>query len=138
EDRLAVRAHDETARGDEDERRPVYQVHGAQAWGQTARETGEVGGGARSRRSLICMLIQRPMSLVRTCWPMPWLQSWRTRAGLVSASWRASAVAPTSKGFTVRHHSPSSSWAPAFSESTSTPSRSFTTMPSLDTRFIPS
>ena len=45
------------------------------------------------------------------------------RGSIVSASWSASACPQTSNGFTVTAHSPSSSCAPAFSESTSTPSR---------------
>ena len=47
-------------------------------------------------------------------------------------------LAATSNGFTLTAHSPSSSWAPAFSDRISTPSRSFRSGASLETRFSPS
>ena len=93
---------------------------------------------SRSRRSRIWRLSHRPTSLARThCWIASWLAR-RPASGIVTAACSASAVALTSNGLTETAHSPSSSWAPAFSDSTSAPQRSLTTIPSLATRFMPS
>ena len=62
----------------------------------------------------------------------------RSAGCIVSAAWIESASAWMSNGLTLRACSPSSSWAPVFSERIETPSRSLTIGPSLATRFIPS
>ena len=59
-------------------------------------------------------------------------------AGMSAPRGAPSAWPATSNGLTVSAHSPSSSCAPAFSERTSTPSRSFTSGASFATRFMPS
>ena len=60
------------------------------------------------------------------------------RRSIVSARWIVSACSWMSNGLTVRVQSPSSSWAPVFSESITTPSRVLTAGASLATRFMPS
>ena len=68
-------------------------------------------------------------------------RSARSAGGMVSAMWSASAVATTSKGFTPRAPCPSrssSSQAPAWRESTRTPSAVLRSGPSLATRLSPS
>ena len=62
----------------------------------------------------------------------------RSASGIVNARSIASAWPATSNGLTLSAHSPSSSWAPAFSERISTPSRSFTSGASFAIRFMPS
>jgi hypothetical protein len=62
----------------------------------------------------------------------------RSSEGMESAWWIASACARTSNGLTESANEPISSWAPAFSERITTPSRSLTSGASLATRFMPS
>ena len=57
---------------------------------------------------------------------------------MVSAAWIESAISWMSNGLTESACSPSSSWAPVFSDRIETPWRALTTGPSLATRFIPS
>ncbi len=62
----------------------------------------------------------------------------RSAGSIVSAAWIESASSWMSNGLTDSANSPSSSWAPVFSDRIETPARSFTSGPSFATRFMPS
>ena len=78
------------------------------------------------------------MSFVRTTVRAPSLSRRRSSAGITSAACIAAAVASTSNGLMESTFPRNSSCAPAFSESTITPSVLLTSAPSFATRFRPS
>src|SRR5262249_35764213 len=100
------------------------------AHGATLRDTR-----SKSPRSA---LSHADTSFSRACSRIAAARAERSSSPIVSAPWSASAWPATSKGLTLTAQGPSSSCAPAFSESTSTPSRVLTSGASFATRFNPS
>ena len=86
--------------------------------------------------SASCSSIQSPGSRAVTIDASPCAPA--RSAGIVSAAWIESASSWMSNGLTDSAYSPSSSWAPVFSDRIETPARSLTIGPSLATRFMPS